>query len=161
MQGFLTRRIHQTSIPHHKICFEITETAAIGDLNMAVHLVKSLKKLGCLFALDDFGSGLASFAYLKTLHVDFLKIDGSFVRDMLESGVDHAMVRAINEVGQVMGKKTIAEGVEDSRVMVMLGELGVDYVQGYTAGRPMPLRDFCRALAVDPGYESDSMPGAG
>ena len=159
--AFLHGRIAASSVPHHKICFEITETAAIGDLNMAVHFVSSLKSLGCRFALDDFGSGLASFAYLKILQVDFLKIDGIFVRDMMRSEVDQTMVRAIHEVGHVMGKKTIAEGVEDRRVLVMLGKLGIDYVQGDVTGQPQPLRDFCRAMALDPGLRDDSLSGTG
>lgn len=121
------------------ICFEITETAVIANLGLATHFIRSLKKLGCRFALDDFGSGLSSFAYLKNLPVDFLKIDGMFVRNMTRDPIDLAFVRSINEIGHVMGKKTVAEFVEDENTLVALRELGVDYAQGFHISRPAPL----------------------
>jgi EAL domain-containing protein (putative c-di-GMP-specific phosphodiesterase class I) len=98
-----------------------------------------LKKQGCQFALDDFGSGLSSFAYLKTLPVDFLKIDGSFVKDIADDDVDLALVRSINDVGKVMGKQTIAEFVENDAILQLLREINVDFAQGYGLGRPAPI----------------------
>ena len=120
------------------ICFEITETTAIANLTSAILLINQLKALGCRFALDDFGSGLSSFGYLKTLPVDYLKIDGAFVRDMVDDPVDCAMVKSINDVGHAMGKKTIAEWAEDKATLDRLEEIGVDYAQGYAIDKPKP-----------------------
>jgi len=139
MQGFITDTFKRFSIPTNKICFEITETAAIGNLNYATKFIHDLREQGCLFSLDDFGSGLSSFAYLKNLPVDYLKIDGLFVKDILVDKVDLAMVRSINEVGHVMGKKTIAEFVENKQIFDLLNELGVDYAQGYGIAKPVSL----------------------
>ena len=101
--------------------------------------IKQLKEQGCLFALDDFGSGMSSFAYLKNLSVDFLKIDGMFVKDILDDPIDFEMVKSINEIGHVMGKKTIAEFVENKAILKKLEEIGVDYAQGYGIGMPKPI----------------------
>ncbi len=141
-QTFLRESIRNHQVPPEKICFEITETAAIGDLSNANRFIKRMRREGCRFALDDFGSGLASFGYLKTLPVDFLKIDGAFVRDIAHAPIDLAMVKSINEVGHIMGKKTIAEFVESEEVRQELYKLGVDYVQGYMIGRPVPIEEF-------------------
>ncbi|NOQ90817.1 MAG: EAL domain-containing protein, partial [Gammaproteobacteria bacterium] len=122
------------------ICFEITETAAIKNINNAKLLIKELKAFGFKFALDDFGSGLASFQYLKNLPVDYLKIDGSFVSDMVNNNIDHAMVAAINEVGHIMGIKTIAEYVENDQIVKKLQDLNVDYGQGYGIEQPQPIQ---------------------
>ena len=127
---------HEFNVAFEEICFEITETAAIGNLSKALHLMKELKKDGCQFSLDDFGSGLSSFAYLKNLPVDYIKIDGSFVKDMVNDPIDRAMVEAITRVGHVMKIKTIAEWVEDERTQACLKEIGVDYAQGYYFGMP-------------------------
>jgi diguanylate cyclase (GGDEF)-like protein/PAS domain S-box-containing protein len=124
------------------ICFEVTETATITNLHMARKLMAEIKALGCWFALDDFGSGLSSFEYLKNLPVDYLKIDGCFVRDMVNNKIDHAMVAAINQIGHVMGIQTIAEFVENDQIMHKLKKLGVDYAQGYAISRPTPLEDI-------------------
>lgn len=142
MLDFISEAFSRYLIPTEKICFEITETAAIGNLNYATKFINHLRKKGCLFSLDDFGSGLSSFAYLKNLPVDYLKIDGLFVKDILDDQVDLAMVRSINEVGHVMGKKTIAEFVENKQIFELLRELGVDYAQGYGIAKPMPLDDL-------------------
>ncbi len=124
------------------ICFEITETATIKNLNKAKALIKDLKTYGFKFALDDFGSGLSSFQYLKNLPIDFLKIDGSFVADMVNNNIDHAMVAAINEVAHIMGIKTIAEYVENEQIVKKLRKLGVDYGQGYGIEQPKPIKSI-------------------
>lgn len=131
----------------NKICFEITETSAISNLVLAGNFISELKQFGCCFALDDFGSGLSSFAYLKNLAVDFLKIDGAFVRDIVDDPIDHAMVKSINEIGQVMGMKTIAEFVENTQIKEMLRNIGVDYAQGYGVHMPQPFTDLLKAVA--------------
>ncbi|MEZ0121642.1 MAG: EAL domain-containing protein [Candidatus Reddybacter sp.] len=136
--AFVIEQLQQAGIDCGKICFEITETAAIANLTRAMKFISSLKALGCKFALDDFGSGLSSFAYLKNLPVDFLKIDGMFVKGMAHDPIDHAMVKSINEIGQIMGMKTIAEFVENDEIKDMLREIGVNYVQGYGIGKPQP-----------------------
>ncbi|HLM53601.1 MAG TPA: EAL domain-containing protein [Pseudoxanthomonas sp.] len=121
------------------ICFEVTETAAIGNLAKASALMAQLKTLGCAFALDDFGSGMSSFAYLKHLPIDFLKIDGGFVCDLMIDPIDQAMVESINHIGHVMGLRTIAEFAEDERIVQRLREIGVDYAQGYALAKPARL----------------------
>jgi len=142
MLNYITETFEHYSIPTTKICFEITETAAIGNLNNATKFIQQLREIGCSFSLDDFGSGLSSFAYLKNLPVDYLKIDGLFVKDILEDQVDLAMVKSINEVGHVMNKKTIAEFVENKEIFDLLNELGVDYAQGYGIAKPVPLDEL-------------------
>lgn len=139
---FVVRQFNKTKIPPEKICFEVTETAAIANLSSATRFIKALKELGCLFALDDFGSGLSSFAYLKNLPVTFLKIDGSFVKNIVEDPIDFVIVNSINEIGRVMGKKTIAEFVENESILQMLREIGIDYAQGYYIGRPRLLTEM-------------------
>ncbi len=121
------------------ICFEITETVAISNLRKATAFMEALRNEGCLFALDDFGSGLSSFAYLKSLPVHYLKIDGSFVRDVSRDEIDHAMVLSIQQVGEAMKLRTIAEWVSDEATLQVLKEIGVDYAQGYYMGRPEPI----------------------
>ncbi len=142
MLVFISEQFAKWDIPAHKICFEVTETAAIANLSHATRFINQLKERGCLFSLDDFGSGLSSFAYLKNLPVEYLKIDGLFVKDILDDKVDLAMVKSINEVGHVMGKKTIAEFVENEQIFNLLKELGVDYAQGYGIGKPVPLNEL-------------------
>lgn len=147
---YLVQALQESKIPLDKICFEVTETVAIANFSHASHLLKELKKLGCKLALDDFGTGLSSFGYLKRLPVDYLKIDGLFVRDIADDEMDYAMVRSINEVSQLMGKQTIAECVEDERVLMRLSEIGVDYAQGYHLGKPMPIEMMALvSLAMD------------
>ncbi len=139
---FIINKFDETGMQPEKICFEITETAAIANLSMASNFINTLRNIGCSFALDDFGSGLSSFGYLKNLPVDYLKIDGMFVRDIASDPIDCAMVKSINEIGQVMGMETIAEFVENDEIIGMLEEIGVDYVQGYAFGRPVPLAEI-------------------
>jgi len=136
---FLLDKIAAANIDPGIICFEITETATIANLSFATHFINTLRGIGCQFALDDFGSGLSSLNYLKNLPVDYLKIDGAFVRDIVENPIDHAMVESINQIGQVMGKKTIAEFVENKEILEKLKVIGVDYVQGYHVGKPEPM----------------------
>ncbi len=125
-----------------RLCFEVTETNAISDIVHAQRFINALRARGCRFAIDDFGSGFASFAYLKNLPVDYVKIDGSFVRGMLTDPTDLAMVRSINEIGHVMGKQTIAEFAENADIIAMLETLGVDYAQGHAIALPVPLASF-------------------
>ncbi len=137
---FVEEQFSRHQVPPERICFEITETATVGNLDRAVAFIQRLKGLGCAFALDDFGSGLSSFGYLKNLPVDYLKIDGQFIRDLCRDPVDRAMVKSINEVGHVMGMQTIAEFVEDDATREVLSGIGVDYAQGYGLHRPESLR---------------------
>ena len=133
---YLRRLMAEYRIPPRLICFEITETSAIANLGSAIRFINELKGLGCKFSLDDFCAGMSSFAYLKHLPVDFLKIDGSFVKDMLDDPINRAMVEVINHIGHVMGKRTIAEFVETPLIEQALQEIGVDYAQGYLIERP-------------------------
>ncbi len=142
MLKYISRQFDQWGVPTNKVCFEITETAAISNFSYATNFINTLKEQGCMFSLDDFGSGLSSFAYLKNLPVDYLKIDGLFVKDILDDEVDLAMVKSINEVGHVMNKKTIAEFVENAAIFNLLKTLGIDYAQGYGISRPVPLDEL-------------------
>ena len=139
---FVLQELETRQLPPSKICFEITETAAIANLSHATHFIRALRTLGCRFALDDFGAGFSSFAYLKNLPVDFLKIDGMFVVDVAEDRFDRAVIRSIVEIGQVLGKQTIAEFVESDTILRKLEQIGVDFAQGYAVGRPRPLEEF-------------------
>ncbi len=136
---FIHDQFRQHPIPRDRVCFEITETAAIHHINQAKEFFDEIKRGGSCLALDDFGSGLSSFGYLKTLPVDFLKIDGRFVSDMIENSIDHAMVAAINGIGRVMGIKTVAEYAHSPAIVDRLSEIGVDYAQGNAIGAPVPL----------------------
>lgn len=138
---FLEYQFSTWQVPPHRICFEITETAAVTNLTQALNLMQQLKRIGCRFMLDDFGSGLSSFTYLKNLPVDGIKIDGAFVKDMVANSMDAAMVEAINNIGHVMGLATVAEYVEDQAVMNRLREMKVDYVQGNWVRPPQPMEE--------------------
>ncbi|HMK85363.1 MAG TPA: EAL domain-containing protein [Steroidobacteraceae bacterium] len=133
---YVIDQFHRSGLDATKICFEITETAAIASFSQANRFIQALKELGCKFALDDFGTGLSSFGYLKHFPVDFLKIDGSFVKEILHDPIDREMVRSINEIGHLTGKQTIAEFAENAEIINMLRSLGVDYAQGYGVSQP-------------------------
>ena len=133
---FVIDQFHRSGLDATKICFEITETAAIASFSQANRFIQALKELGCKFALDDFGTGLSSFGYLKHFPVDLLKIDGSFVKEILHDPIDREMVRSINEIGHLTGKQTIAEFAENAEIINMLRSLGVDYAQGYGVSQP-------------------------
>jgi diguanylate cyclase (GGDEF)-like protein len=139
---FVIDELKTQKLPAGAICFEITETAAISNLSRVVYFMQTLKRLGCKFSLDDFGSGLSSFTYLKNLPVDYLKIDGHFISHVAEDAVDESMVKAIREVGHAMGIETIAERVESREVLDKLGSLGVEFAQGYYIARPESIQSF-------------------
>jgi len=143
--SFVVSELTRTGVPPERVCFEVTETAAVSNLSGALHFMRELKRHGCRFALDDFGSGMSSFAYLKNLPVDYVKIDGNFVRDLARDPIDRAMVEAINQVGHVMGLRTIAEFVENDDILAELREIGVDYVQGYAIAMPQPIATLVAA----------------
>jgi len=151
---YVIEELKRQQLPEGAICFEITETAAISNLSQVVHFMQALKKLGCKFSLDDFGSGLSSFSYLKNLPVDYLKIDGHFIRNVAEDRVDESMVRAIHQVGNAMGIKTIAERVENEEVLQKLGELGIEYAQGFYIARPAPVSTFAPWAEDEPSQLS-------
>lgn len=142
---FVKQTLEEHNLPPSILCLEITESVAIANLDQAIRFVDELKEMGSSFALDDFGSGFASFSYLKQLPVDFLKIDGSFVRHITKNSLDYAMVEAVNQIGHVMNLETIAEFVEDEATVNILRKLGVDYAQGYFYGKPQPLYEVCYA----------------
>ena len=135
----IAKRMQSTSVPAEKICFEITETTAVTNLSAAKHFISTLRDLGCSFALDDFGAGMSSFTYLKNLDVDYVKIDGSFVRNIVHDPIDHATVTAINNIAHSMGKQTVAEFVVDNATADVLRSLKVDFGQGFALDKPKPL----------------------
>lgn len=138
---FVRKLVHEHELPPHSICFEITETAAINNLRKAADFIKECQAMGILFALDDFGTGTSSFGYLKNLPVDYLKIDGGFVKNLEQDAVDKAMTETINRIGHIMGIKTIAEYAENGKIIEELRTMGVDYAQGYGVSKPTPLFD--------------------
>ena len=136
---FVMSQLSHSAVPPEMICFEITETVAATNLAVVQRFISALRNVGCCFALDDFGRGISSFAYLKNLNVDYLKIDGMFVKDIVDDKIGYAMVESINRIGHIMGMQTIAEFVESQHVLEKLIELGVDHVQGYQLGYPRPM----------------------
>jgi EAL domain-containing protein (putative c-di-GMP-specific phosphodiesterase class I) len=151
----------QTRTPENLICFEITETAAVANLEKARRFIEELRFRGCRFSLDDFGAGLSSFAYLKSLPVDYLKIDGNFVRDIDESRVSESMVVAIQQVARIMELETIAEGVESDSTCSRLQAIGVDFVQGFGIDRPIPLDALLEQIAAGEPAVSDLLAPVG
>jgi diguanylate cyclase (GGDEF)-like protein/PAS domain S-box-containing protein len=146
LADFVRARLAQCALPPNSIAFELTETAAIANLERAAQMMNELRKLGCAIALDDFGSGMSSFAYLRTLPIDFLKIDGEFVKDMATDAIDLAVVESIQKIARVMGIKTVAESVENAAILTSATLVGVDFAQGYHLGRPMPLPELLELL---------------
>lgn len=136
--SFVLLQLASAKVHPSNLCFEITETAAISNLVKATHFITTLKEKGCYFALDDFGSGLSSFAYLKNLPVDFIKIDGGFIKNLLSNPLDHALVSSVNQIGHVVGMRTIAEFVETQELEDRLLQIGIDFAQGYGISRPEP-----------------------
>jgi diguanylate cyclase (GGDEF)-like protein len=154
---FVREQFRNFVMPPRSICFEITETAAIANFDKAARFFGEMKSLGCLFSLDDFGAGMSSFGYLKHLPVDFIKIDGSFVKDVAQDPVAVAMVRAINDVGHVMGKKTIGEFVNGEPVLRVLREIGVDFAQGNWISPPSPFATDSPTVGLPIVYGTDSI----
>ena len=148
--------IRASGVDPTKLCFEITETSVISNLSQAQHFIDALHGFGCSFALDDFGVGLSSFHYLRVLPVDYIKIDGSFIRDMRDDRSVRAMVEAINGIAHLMGKQTIAECVESAAIMDVVRALKIDYAQGFHYARPLPLLDALQPGAPAPGSDADS-----
>ncbi|MBU1236173.1 MAG: EAL domain-containing protein [Gammaproteobacteria bacterium] len=149
LRKFVGDRIAEHRVDPRSICFEVTETAAIGNFTVAVDFMQDLRQLGCRFALDDFGSGLSSFAYLKSLPVDFIKIDGRFIRSLGTDPMDRAIVEAIHKVAHVANLQTIAEFVEDTAIVEVLRTIGVDFAQGYGIGKPEPLPELERRAVAN------------
>jgi diguanylate cyclase (GGDEF)-like protein/PAS domain S-box-containing protein len=146
---YVRRQFEIHRVPPEKICFEVTETNAIANISNATRFIQALKQLGCRFSLDDFGTGMSSFAYLKNLPVDYIKIDGSFVKEMLNSAADRAMVEMIVHMAKVMGKCVVAECVESEEILDALHEIGVGYAQGYAIGKPEPFERIFPPVATD------------
>jgi EAL domain-containing protein (putative c-di-GMP-specific phosphodiesterase class I) len=140
--AYISEQLYQSGVHPGCLCFEITETAAVSNTDAAHRIIAQLREKGCRFSLDDFGTGMSSFAYLKTLPVDYLKIDGSFVRQVVDDRVSRAMVSAINEIGHVMELKTIAEFVETDEIARRLAAMGLDYLQGYSIAQPEPIEEY-------------------
>jgi EAL domain-containing protein (putative c-di-GMP-specific phosphodiesterase class I) len=138
---FLRNLLTRYQLPNGLLCFEITETTAISNLSKAAELMHELKGMGCRFALDDFGTGMSSFAYLKYLPVDFLKIAGVFIQDIVADPMDNAIVDSINRISHILGMRTVAESVEDAAILARITELGLDYAQGYYVAEPEELTD--------------------
>ncbi|HWA56833.1 MAG TPA: EAL domain-containing protein [Gemmatimonadales bacterium] len=154
MLDFVRDQLARHDLSPEALCFEITETAAIANLGLAAHFIRELKAMGCWFALDDFGSGMSSFAYLQSLPVDSLKIAGAFLRHIETDPVEYAMVEAIHRVGHVMRLKTVAEGVESLDTLETLRRIGVDYAQGYAIAEPRPLEELV-AIAINPSRAAE------
>jgi diguanylate cyclase (GGDEF)-like protein/PAS domain S-box-containing protein len=157
---YLKRQFIDWNVPYPTICFEITETAAVRNLERARAFMRELSELGCCFALDDFGTGLSSYGYLKELPVDYLKIDGSFVRGMAEDPVNYALVESINQIGHVLGLKTIAEWAEDRNTLNQLRALNVDFAQGFGVGQAVPVCDLTleEVIATHPPTKETDAP---
>ena len=146
LSDYILNELAESGIPAEKVCFEITETSAISNFVVASDFIHMLKKKGCRFALDDFGSGFSSLLYLKNLSVDYLKIDGSFIKNITVESIDYAMVKSISEMGQAIGMETVAEFVESDETLQLLKDIGIDYAQGYSVGEPLPLTAFLSGM---------------
>ena len=146
---FVRQALATSGVDPAHLGFETAESIAIGNLGPANQLIGTLRRTGCAFALDDFGSGVSSFAYVKALGADLLKIDGMFVGNLSQDRVDYAMVRSIKDIGHVMGKQVIAKSVESDAVLAKLREIGVDYAQGFAVGAPRPLEELGSVRMAD------------
>jgi EAL domain-containing protein (putative c-di-GMP-specific phosphodiesterase class I) len=157
---FLVNQIQDSGVPAEILCFEVTETAVIANLCQATRLILKLRDMGCRFALDDFGVGLSSFSYLKNLAVDYLKLDGCFVKNMINDNIDSAMVKAINQIGHTMDIRTIAEFVENEATLKAVRDIGVDYAQGYVIAMPAPIEGglFNEPITIDIPDTIENMP---
>ena len=155
MHRKIRRLLEAADFPYQRLCFEITESQAIANIDATKAFIETFKGLGCAFALDDFGSGFSSFSYLRDLPLTYLKIDGNFVHNLVANPVDAAMVKAVHEVGQVMKLLTIAELVEDEQTLSHLRVIGVDYAQGYFCGRPIPMDQLSFPVSVEQ-YSNDT-----
>jgi EAL domain-containing protein (putative c-di-GMP-specific phosphodiesterase class I) len=147
--AFIQTELEKTSLNADQVCFEITETAAITNITAAASMMNDLKKLGFNFALDDFGKGVSSYSYLNNLPVDYLKIDGEYVREINSNPVSYEIIRSVNEIAHLLGMETIAEYVENDAILATLKTIGIDYVQGFNFGLPQPLEDHDSADIVD------------
>jgi EAL domain-containing protein (putative c-di-GMP-specific phosphodiesterase class I) len=145
---FIVAEMEGAKVPPSKICFEITETAALANLGEVLWFMQELGAMGCRFAIDDFGSGQASYGYIESLPVDYVKIDGLFIRDLLDNALHRAIVESVQRIGATLGVETVAEQVETPQVAELLATMGVDYGQGWHFGRPGPMIDVCAALDV-------------
>lgn len=145
---FLYHRVRNSRLPAYKLCFEVTETSAVRDLARAQGLIQKMRSLGCAFALDDFGTGFCSFNYLRSLDVDYFKIDGSFVRDLESSSLSMAVIRSITDIAHVLNKQTIAEHTENDAIFASLRELGVDFAQGFGIHKPEPIEAYFASVPV-------------
>jgi diguanylate cyclase len=143
---FILDMLDASTLPPERLSFEVTETALITNLTQAATLIECLRAKGCSIMLDDFGSGASSFGYLKRFPVDYIKIDGHFVKDIVTSRADRAIVESIHEIARKLGIRTVAEFVESTAILEVLNEIGVDYVQGYAIGRPKALDDLLSSL---------------
>jgi EAL domain-containing protein (putative c-di-GMP-specific phosphodiesterase class I) len=147
---FISKLLREHNVPPHRLGFELTETTAVTQLAAVSRLLNDLRSLGCSIGLDDFGSGMCSFGYLRRLPVDYVKIDGSFVHKMDTDAVDRAMVASIQRIAHVMGLRTVAEHVQSESVLGLLREAGVDYAQGFVIAHPAPLADLLRGESQAP-----------
>ncbi len=150
LSRFIHALLRQLELPPEMICFEITETAAITDFRNAIDFITAIKREGCRFALDDFGTGMSSFSYIKRIPLDFIKIDGSFVKNMVDDPIDCAIVEAITRIAHVGGMRTIAEFVQDEKCLALLHQIGVDLAQGYGIDLPRPVE--CRIEQPDASH---------
>ncbi len=147
---YIHEQIAESAIPPAKVCFEITETSAVNNLSKAQWLIEGISAIGCRFALDDFGTGMASYSYLKDLPIDFLKIDGVFIKDIMSNSLNRTIVESVNQISHFLGIETIAEFVRSQSIFDELLGLGVDYAQGYWTGKPMPLTDLFKPDSILP-----------
>jgi diguanylate cyclase (GGDEF)-like protein len=157
---YIVDEMQRSRVPPSKICFEITETAALANLGEVLWLMQELGGMGCRFAIDDFGSGHASYGYLESLPVDYVKIDGVFIRDLTDNALHRAIVESVHRIGCTLGIKTVAESVETQPIADLLMGMGVHYAQGWLYGRPKPIGEICADLDADPIIDSADLTSA-